>query len=107
MKRLILIAALTACSNAFADDALIAQGEKVFQHWCATCHGPDERGTEILEQRFQGALPAELAKRTDLSGALITMRVRGWFTPIMPAFRPTEVSDSDLEAIIAYLTQDK
>ena len=87
-----------------ADEDLMTRGAEVYEEWCVICHGPDERGTKIMQDRYQGALPAELIKRKDLTAELITLRVRTWNALYMPVFRPTEVSDKDLEAVIAYLT---
>src|SRR5690606_13601039 len=54
--------------------------------------------------RYRGELPAELERRTDLSAAYIEAVVRDGYLS-MPFFRPTELSDDDLEALIAYLTR--
>jgi mono/diheme cytochrome c family protein len=45
-----------------------------------------------------------LEERRDLSPELIRAAVRNGIT-VMPQFRKTELSDSQLEAIIAYLTR--
>jgi len=45
-----------------------------------------------------------LAERADLTGAGIKTAVRSGMY-IMPRFRKTEVSDAELDAIIAYLTR--
>lgn len=88
-------------------DALIEQGRKVFSNWCVICHGPEESATRILQERYKEVIPAELTQRTDLTPELIKLRIRSWGTLTMPVFRPTEVSDKDLEAVIAYLINNK
>lgn len=94
------------------------RGREVFDQRCRACHGeiPDEvfgpvflsqmPGTALLEERYRGELPAELEKRTDLSAAYIEAVVRDGLRS-MPFFRPTELSDDDLEAVVAYLTRDR
>jgi hypothetical protein len=62
-------------------------------------------GTYSLEQRYHGAEPAALAQRTDLKAAYIRLTVRQGRN-IMPRTRKTEVSDADLDAIVAYLTRN-
>jgi len=55
--------------------------------------------------QYQGTLPALLEERTDMSPELIRTLVRNGIT-IMPFFRKTEVSDTDLDALVAYLTRN-
>lgn len=105
-------------SGAELDGPLEQRGRDVFDQRCAACHGevPDEiygpqflppmPGTQVLEARYQGALPAVLDARTDLSADYIEAVVRGGLRS-MPFFRPTEVSGEDLAALIAYLTRDR
>jgi (+)-pinoresinol hydroxylase len=91
----------------------LAQGKAVFAQWCAGCHGPlpgmgrfPPAGTYRLQQRYKDAKPAMLEDRIDLTPALIRAVVRQGL-PIMPPVRKTEVTDADLNAVIAYLTQTK
>ena len=61
-------------------------------------------GTISAAALYKGAKPAVLAERTDLTADGIKTAVRkGMF--IMPRFRKTEVTDADLQTIIAYLTR--
>jgi hypothetical protein len=63
-------------------------------------------GTAALRAKYAGKVPAPLADRTDLTPASIRFFVRNGVS-IMPFFRKTEVSDADLEALIAYLTRTR
>lgn len=99
-------ALLLAASGAAAQDELVERGREVYDDWCAICHAPGEGATRILEERYQGALPAVVDQRTNLTAELITARVRTWVAPQMPPFRQSEVSDADLEAVIAYLKRN-
>lgn len=104
--------------DATLSDPLEQRGREVFDQRCAACHAeiPDETfgprflpampGTQALEARYQGALPAALEKRTDLTPEYIEAVVRDGLRS-MPFFRPTEVSDEDLEALVAYLTRKR
>lgn len=82
----------------------LARGEATFTYWCATCHsaGPGMPGTQALQAKYNGSLPAVLTERADLTPALISFYVRNGIS-VMPFFRKTEVSDADLEALAAYV----
>ncbi len=86
---------------------LIARGEAVFNYWCRACHGPEmvKPGTAALAAKYRGSLPAALAERTDMTPELVKHWVREGIS-MMPFFRPTEISNADLEALARYLTRN-
>jgi mono/diheme cytochrome c family protein len=104
---------LTAAAAAVGQEpASVERGKAKFEHTCAPCHadgvGDDGRamlpGTDALRIKYQGSLPALIEKRTDLNVDAIRAFVRrGTFS--MPPFRPTEVSERDIQDIAAYLRQ--
>ena len=102
----LLFAALLAMSTASAQDRLVERGRQVYEDWCAICHAPGETAARYLESVYQGVLPAVIDERTDVPAELIRLRVRTWAAPRMPPFRKTEVSDEDLDAVIAYLKRN-
>jgi (+)-pinoresinol hydroxylase len=79
-----------------------------YEKSCAVCHGsgPARPGTRALRTKYHGALPALLQDRTDLAPDYIRTVVRHGLT-VMPQFRKTELSDADLDAIVAYLTRKR
>ncbi len=81
-----------------------SRGALVFEQWCASCHGrgAGHPGTQSLEIKYAGSLPAALEDRTDLSPEVTAFYVRNGFA-LMPFFRKTEISDADLQALAAYL----
>jgi mono/diheme cytochrome c family protein len=87
------------------DQDQIEKGHKVYDKWCFPCHGTGlgKPGTDSLAAR--GQKPAVLEERTDLTGPVIKTFVRHGVL-FMPMFRKTEVSDADLDAIVAYLTRN-
>lgn len=104
--RFLMLACLALAGSAFgADEATIQKGEKVFDYWCATCHGPGLPGTAALETKYKGAKPALLSERTDLIPPVTKTFVRKGVS-IMPFFRKTEISDTDLNALAAYLARN-
>jgi len=96
--------AARAQNNAAAVAAEMERGEAVFTYWCATCHaaGPGMPGTQALQVKYNGALPALLTQRTDLTPELIAFYVRNGVS-VMPFFRKTEISDADLDALADYM----
>ena len=87
----------------------VERGAAVFNNWCSACHsrGPQNApGTTSLQMKYQGALPAALEDRRDLTTDLVKFFVRNGVAT-MPQLRKTEVSDADLDALAAYLTQPR
>ncbi len=69
------------------------RGREVYQKWCAPCH-------------YRIVQPATLPDRTDLTAERVANTVRkGVF--VMPRFRKTEISDTELAWLSAYLTKNK
>jgi mono/diheme cytochrome c family protein len=81
--------------------------EQVYQKWCSHCHAPGigHPGTQRLEWSF-GKDKAVLKDRTDLSADYIAQVVRNGRLE-MPSFRPTEISDTDLDALAKFLAGEK
>jgi len=103
--KVLLFLALAGCAFG-ADEATIQHGQKVYEYWCATCHGPGSLpGTVALQTKYKGAKPALLSERTDLLPAVTKTFVRHGVS-IMPFFRKTEISDADLDALAAYLARN-
>ena len=83
------------------------RGAAVFNNWCSACHsrGPQNApGTASLQMKYQGAVPAALEERRDLTPEVVKVFVRNGVAMMAP-FRKTELSDADLDALAAYLTQ--
>ena len=90
----------------------LAHGQKLFQYWCATCHGPDAResgrllpGTASLAVKYKGEKPAALEQRDDLVAPFTTHIMRRG-SEGMPFFRKTEISDPEMNDIAAYLARN-
>jgi (+)-pinoresinol hydroxylase len=111
LAQTLLIVMLSApfAQYAAAQDVVLAHGKEVFDLWCKACHKPlnpgDQpvAGTSSLQRKYNGTKPAALEQRTDLSATTIRVIVRHGVKS-MPASRKTEISDSDLDALAAYLT---
>jgi mono/diheme cytochrome c family protein len=112
LNRLNAAVALTVASFAALAHAQTPaeRGKAKFEHSCAPCHGTgkgdDGRtmlpGTEALQVRYRGTLPAALEQRSDLNVATLTAFVRNGVGS-MPPFRQTELTDAEIADIVAYL----
>ena len=82
--------------------------DPTFDRWCVHCHGsgPYMAGTIALEVKYQGAVPALLQQRTDLTETYLKAIVRQGVKS-MPPFRKTEISDAELDALAKYLAEIK
>jgi len=118
MRHTLLLLLVVGLSNSvLAQTASETNGKAVFDKWCTPCHGavaPKNvmfgngalAGTSALAVKYKGKLPAVLEQRTDLTSALIKTVVRGGLYG-MPITRKTEVSDAELEDVVAYLTRNR
>jgi mono/diheme cytochrome c family protein len=84
-----------------------ASGQAVYEHWCAPCHapGPGHPGTQSLQVKYAGKLPAVLLERTDLAPEAVATFVRQGVL-LMAPFRKTEITDAELAALTAYVTRN-
>ena len=111
MRRITVVASLLTLSfahgGAAAQDGALALGERIYLDKCEYCHGDgvQKGGTFVLQARYQDALPALLTERTDLAPEYISAVLRTWTNGMAP-FRPTEISDSEMEALVAFLTRN-
>ena len=80
-------------------------GKQVYEKWCIECHaaGKGYPGTWMMALK-SGEDKAVLAERKDLSAGRIKSVTRRGIGG-MPSFRPTEISDSELDALIKYIRQ--
>ncbi len=111
MKHLITFFLLTlvGISAQAQETGSVTNGKAVYDYWCIYCHGESALGplpgTASLQVKYNGAIPALLEERTDLAAEYIRVVVRTGLYG-MPITRQVEVSNSELEDIIAYLTRN-
>lgn len=99
-----LLAAGLPAPGLFSSPAQAASGAEVYQNNCSFCHdkGISHPGTQILAVT-RGREFSILKERTDLTPDYIKEIVRHGLRG-MPAYRPTEISDAELDALAKYLT---
>lgn len=90
-----------------AATAAAAPGQMVYEKWCAPCHasGPGHPGTQSLQAKYTGKTPAVLLERTDLTAQMVSVFVRQGVLMMAP-FRKTEISDTELAALSAYVAKN-
>lgn len=86
-----------------------AAGRVVYEKWCAPCHDPGiiHPGTHALMTKYPGGARGSglITEWTDLPASYVTFMVRHGMS-VMPQFRKTEISDSELAALAAYLSRN-
>ena len=97
---LVAVLSLAALPAAAAD---AAPGKAAFDQHCSECHAPGvgHPGTQMLGWT-RGPDQAVLEQRKTLTQAYVTFVARHGLAE-MPPFRPTELSDADLQSIARYL----
>lgn len=103
MRRLLLIAMLAPAGMAV--HAAAPDGQQLFQHKCAMCHGAVGMGTGLLARRMKPEV-AQLEKRDDLSAAYVERAARIGVLNMPPITRG-DVSDAQLALIARYLSKGK
>ena len=92
---------MAAGADAPAD---IHDGKTLYELYCIACHdqGPGHPGTMRLQERV-GEEQAALLDRDNLPPEYIKLVVREGFK-LMPPFRPSEISDRQLDELAAYIS---
>ncbi len=105
---LLLATGLGAAASETAPDGIDQRprsGEKSWALFCEGCHkpGPEAPGTRVLAARL-GWDKAPLKGRQDLDPAYVKQVVRRGLLEMAP-LRPTDITDEELDALIAYLRE--
>jgi (+)-pinoresinol hydroxylase len=106
MTRLLITATALLAMTSIAQ-AAEPSGQAVYEHWCAPCHapGPGHPGTQSLQMKYDGKIPAVLLDRKDLSPQVVATFVRQGVL-LMAPFRKTEINDAELKALSAYVAKN-
>ncbi|MDD3675089.1 c-type cytochrome [Thauera propionica] len=104
---LLAVSVGTAASEPAPDgvDTRPRSGEKTWRLFCEGCHkpGPEAPGTRVLAARL-GWDKAPLKGRQDLDPGYVKHVVRHGLIEMAP-LRPTDITDEELDALIAYLRE--
>lgn len=91
-----------------AGGPLLTDGEAIYNLYCGKCHDPGARhpGTMMMRQLGWEDDESALADRKELQPDYIREIVRNGLIE-MPPFRPSEISDPQLDALVDYLKRPK
>lgn len=105
MIRLIGVVLLGLSVSVCAEDSEPAHpGQAAYDRVCAMCHAPTAFVTMMLDMKYKGRPPGDLAYRPHLTPEYIKQVVRyGPPQGGMGPFRPTEISDEELDAVAQYM----
>lgn len=100
-----VVPAQTPSPAARPSDAIAREGGDVFSRRCEACHaeGREHPGAMRLEID-RGKDRAVLLTRNDLNAEYVKVIVRNGYLS-MPPFRAAEISDTELDALGAYVSQ--
>ncbi|HEX3835589.1 MAG TPA: cytochrome c [Steroidobacteraceae bacterium] len=105
----LVLGAASGVTRADAVAPRYAAGRAVYEKWCAACHDPGiiHPGTHALMTKYPGGNRASglITAWTDLPAAYVTFMVRHGVS-VMPPFRKTEISNTELAALGAYLSRN-
>ena len=84
----------------------VETGAQIYARWCVHCHaaGRGNPGTESLQVKYRGSVPAVLLERTDLTTQAVAVFVRQGILS-MPPFRKTEITDAELAVLADYVAR--
>jgi len=108
-KNLLVLISVLYCvtgSPGFAQDQVLERGQRVYQRECVVCHSPGNRSYDALKAMYKDSVYIPVEQRADFDPEEVKKIVRN-FGPRMPAFRPTEVTDLELEALARYLSRNR
>ena len=87
----------------------LREGRAVYDKWCAPCHDPgiEHPGTHALMAKYPGSPRASgvIVEWRDLTPEYVRFMVRHGMS-VMPHFRKTEITDSELDALAKYLSRN-
>ncbi|WP_374727787.1 c-type cytochrome [Pseudomonas frederiksbergensis] len=91
-----------------ADRVAISTDKEVFNKWCMASHGKGHSFPDTIasEARYKGAVLGPLRERNDPSADLVKYFIRNGIS-VMPFFRKTENSDTELDAPARYLQKQE
>jgi len=98
---------INAAMSQAQSDSSVQNGQRLFTAKCAPCHAdaPARPGTQALTLKYRDPKPpAPLEQRTDLTPAYIQAVVRNGLYSMAP-LRKTEITDSELADVAAYLSK--
>ena len=103
IKKLLLI--VCVLSGLITGTAAAQDGQAIFEKHCSACHAPGMNypGTHQLT-KTRGEENGVLEERDNLVPVYVKTIARNGLNA-MPAFKPTQITDQQLEVLAAYLSE--
>ena len=104
MKKLALLALPAAFALAFTTNALAADGKAVYSDHCAKCHGDDGKGQTKMGQKLGARDYTDATVLSSFTDEQAFKSIKeGMKKDDKTLMRPSDLSDDDIKASIAYL----
>lgn len=90
----------------FPVQVLAENGAKIFENWCETCHAQHHNmpGTDHIRELY-GESRVDLRNSPVINDPYVRQLVR-YGRGMMPPFRRTEISNAELDILVAYLVEE-
>jgi len=104
MKKLALLAIPAAFALAFTTNAFAADGKTVYADSCAKCHGDDGKGQTKMGQKLQARDYSDAKVQDSVTDDQAFKSIKeGMKKDDKTLMKPSELSDEDIKASVAYL----